>query len=268
MIAAAARAAHLIVDHEPLIFTDSLAYTLLGESAETFVGYHREHGDHPVLVAARVDVTTRARYTETRLAAAISRGVTQYVILGAGLDSYAYRAPGAVRVFEVDHPDTQNWKRARLPEIPDSVTFVPVDLETEPLAENLVKAGFDPLLPAMITWLGVTMYLTRDAVDSTLAVLGSFAAGTELIVDHMLPASLRDAAAQSYVDQVSPALAERGEPWQTFLSPPDLAALLESHGLHAIEQVTQRDAVPAALWNRTDALRPAGLCMLTHARRR
>src|SRR5690242_16881590 len=107
MTAAAARAAHLIVDDAPPIFADSLAYQLLGDAAESFVGYHRTHGDHPVLVGARAAVTTRSRYTEDRLAAS---GLTQYVILGAGLDSFAYRSSSPIRVFEVDHPDTQQWK--------------------------------------------------------------------------------------------------------------------------------------------------------------
>jgi methyltransferase (TIGR00027 family) len=268
MTAAAARAAHLIVDGEPRIFADPLAYALLGDSAETFVGYHRAHGEHLVLAGARVAVTTRARYAEDRLA---ESGLTQYVILGAGLDSFAYRTSSPARVFEVDHPDTQQWKRAQLASaaigVPDSVAFVAVDFETDSLAENLVKCGFDPLLPAMITWLGVSMYLSLAAIHETLTVIGSFAPGTELILDHMLPAESRDPAGQSYVDLVAPVAAEHGEPWLTFLAPADLSAMLESHGLQAIEQVSQRAAVPGALWERADALRPAGLAVLTHARR-
>ena len=116
LTAAAARAAHLIVDEQPLIFSDSLAATLLGDRADELLAYHRMNGSHDVLVGARTTVTTRSRYTEDRLDQTVRRGVTQYVILGAGLDSFAYRSPLArrVRVIEVDHPGTQRWKRGRL----------------------------------------------------------------------------------------------------------------------------------------------------------
>jgi methyltransferase (TIGR00027 family) len=116
LTAAAARAAHLIVDNGPTIFTDSLASPLLGEQADELIGYHRAHGTHLVLSAARAQVTCRSRYTEDRLADGAERGITQYVILGTGLDSFGYRSRLArrMRVFEVDHPATQQWKRSRL----------------------------------------------------------------------------------------------------------------------------------------------------------
>lgn len=112
LLAAAARAAHLIVDDAPPLFADTAAYALLGERADEFVGHHRTYGDHPLLAGARVGVTTRSRYTEECLASSVRAGIGQYVILGAGLDSYAYRSSGGVKVFEVDHPPTQEWKRA------------------------------------------------------------------------------------------------------------------------------------------------------------
>ena len=113
LTAAAARAAHLIVDNEPVIFADTLAQAMLGERAEELLSYHRVHGTHPVLTGARAQVTCRSRYAEDRLADAIERGIGQYVLLGAGLDSFAYRSPlaGRVRVFEVDHPATQEYKQ-------------------------------------------------------------------------------------------------------------------------------------------------------------
>lgn len=109
LTAAAARAAHLVVDREPLIFRDTVARALLGDRAEELIGYHREHGDHLILSSARTMTVTRSRYTEDRLADAVRRGVAQYVVLGAGLDTFAYRSPHAerLRVFEVDHPATQ-----------------------------------------------------------------------------------------------------------------------------------------------------------------
>jgi methyltransferase (TIGR00027 family) len=272
LTAAAARAAHLIVDHDPRIFADTLAYRLLGAQAEEFVGYHRSHGDHPILYGARAAVTVRSRYTEDRLAAAIRHGTAQYLILGAGLDSFGYRSDlaGPVRVFEVDHPATQEWKRQLLAgagiAVPEQVTFVPVDFEADPLAGRLTAAGFDPSRPALVSWLGVTMYLTREAIEQTLAVLGGFAPGTELVLDYMLPEDQRDEAGQAYVDQVGAVSAERGEPWRTFLDPGELTALLTRYGFAVVEQVRQHDAVAAELWDRTDPVRSAGLSMLAHAR--
>ncbi len=113
LTAAAARAAHLIVDSEPVIFADTLAQALLADRAEELISYHRAHGAHPVLAGARAQVTCRSRYAEDRLADAVGRGIGQYVLLGAGLDSFACRSPLAerVRVFEVDHPATQEYKR-------------------------------------------------------------------------------------------------------------------------------------------------------------
>jgi methyltransferase (TIGR00027 family) len=113
LTAVAARAAHLVVDGSPKIFTDSLAAALLLDRADELLAYHRTHGGHPVLSGARTQVVTRSRYTEDRLAESVQRGAGQYVILGAGLDSFAYRSALAarVRVFEVDHPATQAWKR-------------------------------------------------------------------------------------------------------------------------------------------------------------
>ncbi|MBV9795265.1 MAG: class I SAM-dependent methyltransferase [Actinobacteria bacterium] len=273
LTAAAARAAHLIVDHEPLIFTDSLAATLLGDQADALLGYHRAHGAHDVLAVARATVTTRSRFTEERLAAAIARGTGQYVILGAGLDSFAWRSPRAarVRVIEADRPGPQRWKRDRLAAAGlaarGDVRFAGTDLETGSLAAALTAAGFDFGRPALVSWLGVIMYLTAGAVDRTLATLGRCAPGTELVAEYLVPGDLRDDLGRSYAEQVAPIAAERGEPWRTFLRPPEMAALLAAHGFAVTANVPQRDSVDAALWNRADPLRPAGLGWLAHARR-
>jgi methyltransferase (TIGR00027 family) len=269
LMAAAARAAHLIVDHEPVIFADELAAALLGEQADEFISYHRAHGTHLVLSCARAQVLCRSRFTEDHLAACVRTGLTQYVILGAGLDSFAYRTKSAVRVFEVDHPATQQWKRgqlaaARIP-VPDTVSFVAMDFERDQLAGRLAQAGFDPSRPALVSWLGVTMYLTGAAISQTLAEISGFAPCTQLITDYILPAALRDDTGNAYAGLVAPAAAERGEPWLTFLAPDDMSALLQRHGFGAVEHVRQRDSIPAALWDRSDSLRPAGLSVLARA---
>ncbi len=279
LLAAAARAAHLVVDREPVIFADELAAILLGEQAEEFIAYHRLHGTHLVLSSARTQAVCRSRFTEDHLAARVRGGMRQYVILGAGLDSFAYRTelaagpelagPTLVRVFEVDHPATQQWKRERLAAagipVPDHVSFVPMDFERDSLAGRLCQAGFDPSRPALISWLGVTMYLTYGAISQALAEVGEFAPGTQLITDYILPAGLRDEIGQTYADLVAPAAAEWGEPWLTLLSPDGMSALLDGHGFGAVEHVRQRDSIPAALWDRTDSLRPAALSVLARA---
>lgn len=270
LTAAAARAAHLIVDGPPTIFADTLAHVVLAERADELLSYHRRHGEHLVLAGARAQVTCRSRFAEDRLAEAITRGIEQYVILGAGLDTFAYRSELAarVRVFEVDHPSTQDWKRLRLDRVAPlgTVSYVPMDFETDDLARRLVASGYDPTVPGMVSWLGVTMYLTGDAIARTVAVIGGFASGTELVADYMLPPELRDAAGQTYVDLVAPGAAERGEPWLTFLGPAQMSAVVSASGFGQVEHAGQRGMVPAGVWDRTDALRPASLSQIVHAR--
>ena len=149
--------------------------------------------------------------------------------------------------------------------MPDSVSFVAVDFERDSLAGRLAQAGFDPSRPALVSWLGVTMYLTGAAISQTLAEIGGFAPGTQLITDYMLPAAWRDDTGSAYAGLVAPVAAERGEPWLTFLAPDDMSALLAGHGFGAVEHVRQRDSIPAALWDRADSLRPAGLSVLARA---
>ena len=256
LMAAAARAAHLLVDSPPVIFADTHAYALLGARAEELVSYHRNHGSHLVLASARAAVVTRSRFTEDQLA-----GVGQYVILGAGLDTYAARS-SSPRVFEVDHPDTQSWKRDRLV---STAVYVAVNLETDPLMPALLRSGFNPAEPALVSCLGVTMYLSVEAITKTIAELATCARGTKLIADYMLPTNLRDERGQTYVDLVAQNTADNGEPWRTFLRPEDLTDLLTHHGFTDIRHVTERDSVAADLWNRSDALTPATLTMLAQA---
>jgi methyltransferase (TIGR00027 family) len=269
--AAAARAAHLIVDQPPVIFADPLAARLLGEEADELIAYHRAHGSHVVLAGARGQVTCRSRYTEDALAAAVAAGTAQYVILGAGLDSFAYRPglSGQVRVFEVDRRASQDDKRARLAAAaipkPDNVVFVPVDFEMSSLTAELARAGLDRAAPAFVSWLGVTMYLTDAAIGRTLAELGTLGQGSEVVADYMLPAGLRDEAGDTYVELVGPTSAERGEPWLTFLSPGQMSDLMVRHGLTLVRHVGQHDIGGPQTWNRSDALRPVRLSVIGHA---
>ncbi len=266
LTAAAARAAHLIVDGEPRVFDDPLAATLLGGRADELIDYHRRHGDHPILAGARTQATWRARHTEAR---AVHSGLDQYVILGAGLDSFAYRTTVHMRVFEVDHPASQRWKRQRLADAgiaePATVRYLAVDFERDDLLAGLTAAGFDPTRPALVGWLGVSMYLTGTAIDRMLAQLGRLAPGSELVFDYFVPESMRDEDGRQYADQVGAMAAQRGERWQSVFTPAEVTQRLSRHGFTMVTHHAQHDA--AELVGRTDALRPSTLARLAHARR-
>jgi methyltransferase (TIGR00027 family) len=271
LTAAAARAAHLIVDQPPWIFADPLAIALLGDQGPGLVDYHRAHGTHVVLAGARAQTTCRSRYAEDALAAAIDRGVNQYLILGAGLDSFSYRSDlaGMVRVFEVDHSDSQQSKRAALSAarlaVPDNVVFVPFDFEKGALTAALTAHSFDPALPAFVSWLGVTMYLTEEALTGTLAELGHLAPGSEIVADYMLPADMRDSDGSAYAEQVAPVAAEHGEPWLTFLAPAQMSDLLTRSGWTPLRHLRQQEVGDTGTWQRSDSLRPAALSVIAHA---
>jgi methyltransferase (TIGR00027 family) len=192
------------------------------------------------------------------------------VILGAGLDSFAYRGglAGRVRVFEVDHPASQEAKRAALAAagipVPGNVTFVPADLAADSLSRCLANAGFDASSPAVFGWLGVTMYLAADAVAETMTAVAACAPGSELIADYMLPEDARDEAGALYGRLVAQASAERGEPWRSCFTPAEIGDLARKSGLGAARSIGQRDTIPAHLWRRTDSLRPTDLAVLFH----
>jgi O-methyltransferase involved in polyketide biosynthesis len=146
------------------------------------------------------------------------------------------------------------------------VSYVDVDFDSDDLLGRLVGGGFDPSRPAVVSWLGVSMYLTPAAIEDTATHLGRLAAGTELILDYYLPESLRDESGQSYVDQVAQASAEWGEPWRSYFAPDELTELLRRAGFAHVIHNGQREAVPAEMWHRSDALRPARLATIAHAR--
>jgi len=272
-LAAAARAAHLLVDPAPHVFTDSLAERWLGDHAEQMLGPHRAFPQHPVLAGARATAVIRSRYAEDRLAAARAQGVRQYVVLGAGLDSFAHRAEWAhgVRVFEVDQPAMSTYKRDLLAGAGSrpltQLAFVPVSLGEDPLLSALVEAGFDVTEPAVVTWLGVTNYLPFDLVRAVLVELAGTAPGTGLVLDYILPAEMRDEAGVAYADAVMQAAAERQEPWVTFLSTARAAELLAQSGWGVEEDLAQDEAIDTELRDRAETLPRFQLTRLVTARR-
>ena len=276
VVAAFLRAAHLTEDGNPKIFQDPLAHALMGhELAARFEDLLRQSWPPALLPVARVTMVTRARYTEDRLLQRANAGVEQYVILGAGLDTFGYRRPdvlSALRVFEVDHPLAQLWKRERLraAEInePVGVRFVPVDFERESLQEELTRMGFRMEAPAFVSWLGVTQYLTPTAIQATLDVLNSFALGSEIVVTYVVPEELRDDVDRGFAAASASLAAARGEPWRTFFHPAEFEALVRTSGFVSVEHFGPAEAIAQPYFrNRTDGLRPQGLERYVAARR-
>ncbi|MGZ6299562.1 MAG: class I SAM-dependent methyltransferase [Candidatus Limnocylindria bacterium] len=272
MSAAACRAAHLLVDSPPFIFEDRLALGLLDEAGAAMIPYHRASGSHPVLAGTRAVVATRSRFAEDRLALAVERGIDQYVILGAGLDSFAYRSPLAsrVRVFEVDAPATQLWKREKAVGLDPigELTFVSLDLRGEPVVDRLVAAGLVASRPAFVSWLGASFYLDAHSVASAVAGLAALAPGSEIAMDYVLPGELRDEGGRTYAGLAMPVAESSGEPWRSTFTPEAMESMLSENGFEVLENVGQRACIEPSLWQRSDALEPIGLWMAAHAIRR
>jgi methyltransferase (TIGR00027 family) len=237
--AAAHRAAHQVLENGR-IFSDPLASRILGEEAEAIV---REASADPSRRRMRLFIAVRTRFAEDALAAAIGRGVRQVVVLGAGLDTYAYRGPSrdAVRIFEVDYPATQAWKRQRLVEagidVPDSLTFAPVDFERQTLAEGLTAAGFDPAQQTFFTWLGVVPYLTEQAVWSTLGFIASLPNGAHVVFDYSDPPTSLSPEVRAEHEKRATRVAALGEPWVNYLEADPLHARLTELGFTEIEDL-------------------------------
>src|SRR5580700_8592249 len=187
------RAAHQIF-YSPVVFHDPVAVPLLGDTYAAELDRTRFKLEKPFSVAMRAHVVARSRFAEDALARAYAGGVRQYVLLGAGLDTFAYRNPFAkLRVFEVDHPATQQWKRELLQRnniaIPDSIAYTPVDFERQSLAEQLGFAGFNSQAPAFFSWLGVVPYLTLEAFRATLGFISAQRPDSGLTLDYGQPRS-------------------------------------------------------------------------------
>jgi methyltransferase (TIGR00027 family) len=243
--AAAHRAAHQVLE-QGRIFADPLAVRILGADADTAI---REAENDPSRRRLRIFIAVRTRFAEDALSVAIRRGVRQLVVLGAGLDTYAYRTTlrQGFRIFEVDHPATQVWKRQRLADagipLPDKLTFAPVDFERETLADGLAAAGFDPTHPSFFTWLGVVPYLTEQAVFSTLAYAGALPGGAHVVFDYANPpASIREQQGRAAHDELAARVAAVGEAFKSYFETGKLHARLTAFGFREIE-----DLSPAAI---------------------
>jgi methyltransferase (TIGR00027 family) len=237
LVTAYARAYHQIAD-QPRILTDPLAARLLGVTPDELAELGDPAKARPGSGPRRLFFAARARYAEDRVATAAAAGVRQVVILGAGLDTFAYRNPHpGLRVFEVDHPATQEWKRERLAASgvgrPESVTFVPVDFETGTLAAGLESAGFGRTDPAVFVWLGVVYYLTPDAAHATLAYVAGQTEPVEVIFDYLRPGDTD--SDRTHLRERADRVAAAGEPWLSYFTPDDIAAQLRALGFTGVE---------------------------------
>ena len=233
------RAAHQVLDHGSILF-DPYARKILLEDEKDVLQFAN---GHPLASIGRLVTAARSRIAEDALSRAVERGVRQIVILGAGLDTFALRNPhGArqIRIYEVDHPATQAWKRQRLAEaqiaLPPWLVFVPVDFERDDVGEKLVAAGFQQNSPAFFTWLGVVPYLTQDAIGSTLDYMASIQ-NSEVVFDYMEPPQAFPEEMRELVAKRAEQLEKMNERWASSFEPAGIAAILGSHGFSDIEDI-------------------------------
>jgi len=255
------RAAHQLHD-DPKVLDDPLALRIIGSEAAAALRSDPKE-DHAFARAFRAFMAARSRFAEDELARAVESGITQYVILGAGLDTFAYRNPHPhLRVFEIDHPATQAWKREQLQEagipIPPSLTFVPVDFEHQTLANALAHSGLNTNAPTFFSWLGVTPYLTREACMTTLCVIAKMPAGTGVVFDFAIDPALLNAGQRQALAALSKRVAAAGEPFQLFFDPAKLQHELKTLGFHRTEFLQGAQINARYFKDRADGLQVRG----------
>jgi methyltransferase (TIGR00027 family) len=249
------RAAHQLID-QPAVLDDPIAVRLVGS------GYARDkkRALHRVAQDFRFFLSVRSRYAEDQLAAFVAQGGSQYVVLGAGLDTFAYRNPfPSLRVFEVDFPATQEWKREMLAKaslaLPAGLTFVPLDFERQTLNEGLNEAGFDACRPAFFGWLGVVPYLTLEAFRATLSTIAQLPAGSAVSFDYEAPPATLSPERRVIFNRLAGRVAEAGEPFRLFFTPEALEAEVRRAGFQRFE-LRDADALNEIYFkNRADGLR-------------
>jgi methyltransferase (TIGR00027 family) len=228
------RAAHQIYDAPPRVLDDPVAVRILGPHMAELERTPRPvpgKKEKPFSVGLRAFLVARSRYAEDLLARAVAGGVRQYVLLGAGLDTFAHRNPySELRVFEVDHPATQQWKRELLVAgsllEPTNLKYAPVDFECQSLPEQLAAAGFNAGIPTFFAWLGVVPYLTLPAFRATVSFVAAQPAGSGIVFDYGQPRSALPFFEQLAHDSLAARVKLAGEPFRLFFTPREIAAEL------------------------------------------
>ncbi|MFH8336602.1 class I SAM-dependent methyltransferase [Streptomyces sp. AM6-12] len=256
------RAMHLQVDPPPHVLEDDIGLRLAAPDD----GWRERPDMDPVGTRAfRAAMVSRARFIEDLVAEQAGLGVTQYVILGAGLDTFAQRNPelaSRLRIFEVDRPGPQAWKRHRLVRlgygVPDWLHLVPVDFEAdESWWERLIGAGFDTGRPAVVVSTGVSMYLTKDATAATLRQIAALAPGSTLAMSFLLPADLLDAADRPGLRASENGARSSGTPFISFYTPQEMLALAREAGLADPRHISGTALGDRYFADRADGLRPS-----------
>jgi methyltransferase (TIGR00027 family) len=254
------RALHLRVDAPPYVFVDEVGLELLAPQD----GWQ----DRPDMSAFtrpfRASILARARFVEDAVEEQVARGVGQYVILGAGLDTFAQRRPelaARLRVFEIDQPGPQAWKRARLLElglgIPPFLRFVPIDFEAgETWWQGLTARDFEPSKPALVASLGVSMYLSKAAITAMLRQAAALAAGSSFIMSFMLPIELTAPEVRPGLERAAAGARANGTPFASFFTPEEMLALARNAGFQGVQHVSAAELGERYFANRTDGLRP------------
>jgi methyltransferase (TIGR00027 family) len=229
------RAAHQILDAAPLILDDPVVLRLLDPSVIAGIQANPDRYRDPRVRRLLWHVVSRSRAAEDRLSEAVAGGVRQYIVLGAGFDTFAYRQPAwasALRIFEVDHPASQQAKLARLSAagiaVPSNVEHVAIDFETTPLRDGLLRSTFDAHAPAFVSWLGVMVYLTQAASDAVFTFVATLPPPSEIVFTFSAPPE------PGTPDAIAARAAEVGEPWLTRIEPDALEQRLHAHGFPAV----------------------------------
>jgi methyltransferase (TIGR00027 family) len=256
------RAMHAQVDPPPRVIEDEIGLQLAAPDADW---RSRPDMDQQATARIRASIVARARFIEDLVTSEANRGVGQYVLLGAGLDTFAQRRPeiaSALTVFEVEQPEPQAWKRQRLIElgygIPDWLRLVPVDFETDSWLDRLLANGFDATKPAVFASTGVSMYLTSEANEATLRQIASLARGSTLAMTFMKPIELVEPEEQPVLAATDAAARASGTPFISYYAPDEILAMARDAGFVTARHVTAADFAQRYFADRTDGLRPFG----------
>ncbi len=253
------RAMHVQVDSKPFILEDVVGLKLVSPEE----GW-QDRPDMKFTKRIRASIVARARFVEDLIVEQAGNGIDQYVLLGSGLDTFAQRRPDVasrMNVYEIDQPDTQSWKQRRLLEtgygIPEWLHFVPIDFEAASWREELLKSGFDIRRPSVIACTGVSLYLTEEAILSTLNQIAVQAPGSKLAMTFYLPLELLDEEDKPMQAIAEKGAREAGTPMISFFSPDKIMALAYEIGFKDVKTISTKDMINFYFKNRTDLLLPA-----------
>jgi len=261
MMAATSRGIHRLEVARPWVFDDPLALVMVGPAWPEIRAEMAAAFGEDLLRTTAAMLLVRSRFAETRLDAG---RFAQYVLLGAGLDSFAWRHPdrlaAGLSVFEVDHPASQAWKLARVAELGlphrDRHVFAPVDFEVETVADGLDRVGFDWSKRTLFSWLGVVPYLTIEAIEATLRSLAKTPSGSEVVISYLIAEALMEDLGRLCLDRFGRLAADVGEPFKTAFTPGEAEALARRCGFTVADHPTRDDVAARYFTGRADGLAP------------